>query len=166
MAPGMWPRAHSTSSRVSTRMICSLASRRFFVSRKSSSLMRFFASLTRFRKPLPCSMVSPFDLDWVNRSFHIAPVETGLRFDQKRNAQLVHALHRIFDQPGKPRQIFLGAFEKQFVVDWQDQARVESLGEMQVEFDHGELDEIGRSALHGRVHRGALSESAHILLGG
>jgi hypothetical protein len=54
-----------------------------------------------------------------------------------------------------------GDFEEQFVVDLQDHARLElALGELAVDGDHGQLDEVGGGALQRRVDGGALGEAA------
>src|SRR5574337_1451664 len=54
MAPGRWPRAHSLSSRMSTRMNLSPASRRFLTSWTLVLRTRVLASSTSFRKPGEC----------------------------------------------------------------------------------------------------------------
>ena len=61
------------------------------------------------------------------------------------------------------RNFFFRRFEQQFVVNLQNHLRFESLGgKAAVELDHGQLDEIGGGALHGRVHGGAFGKIAQV----
>ena len=75
----------------------------------------------------------------------------------------MNAFHYFFYQLGEARNFFFGAFEEQFVVDLQNHLRFEFfLGQAAVEFDHGELDQVGGGALHRRIHGGAFGEIAHV----
>ena len=81
----------------------------------------------------------------------------------KRNFELNYAFHLGADQGFDFGGFIGGNFEEQFVVDLQDHARFElALGELAVDGDHGQLDEVGGGALQRRVDGGALGEAALI----
>src|SRR5690348_11278730 len=167
----MWPRCHSLSSRVSTRMNFSPASRRFLISRKSISLMRFFDSLTIFRNSGECAcamlnlLFATSENYRTSERLHIAPVRAGFDVHQERDTQRMNLLHAVLYERRQLRQLAFGPFEKQFIMNLQDHARAKILfGKTLVNFDHGQLDQIGRGALQRRVHRCALRKIAKIHL--
>jgi len=75
------------------------------------------------------------------------------------------AFHDFFYEFLQAREFFLGRFEEKLVMNLEHHARFEAVGELAVEFNHGQLDEVGGGALHGRVHGGAFGEIAETGLG-
>src|SRR5579864_5846039 len=72
-------------------------------------------------------------------------------------------LHDLLDDGLEALKLFCRALEKKLVVDLQNHARAEFFRDQAaVDFDHGEFDEIGGSALKRRVHRGAFGKIAQV----
>src|SRR5271155_3685639 len=134
----MWPRAHSLSSRTSTRIIFSPASSFFLVVCTSSSLMRCLASRTRFRKPSAWSMPAPHSKYAANKMkdyhtaqpelaaarraaplLHVAPIVPHFGIGDDGHPELVNAFHDFLGEFGELRNFRFGAFEKQFIMDLQ-----------------------------------------------
>ena len=72
-------------------------------------------------------------------------------------------LHAVAQQLRHAPGLILRGFDEQFVVHLQYQPRLEAaLTQRIVHAHHGQLDDIGRRALHGGVHGGALAELADV----
>ena len=139
MAPGKWPRAHSLSSRTSTRIIFSRASRRRLISRKSASLDARFGVVRRSSEirgsvswcapssdlPERSTVVTRRYSDELRQGSapsHVAPVRAGFHIDDQRNAQRVDLLHGGAHERAQAVEFLGRRFEQQFVVDLQDHA--------------------------------------------
>src|SRR5690606_25801660 len=67
----------------------------------------------------------------------------------------------VVDEAGGAGQFVLGHFQHQLVVDLQEQPGPQPLlPQAPVGLHHGQLDDVGRGALDGAVHGGALREVA------
>ncbi len=74
--------------------------------------------------------------------------------------------HDFFYEGAEFGDFGFGSFEEEFVVHLEGHFRLKFFGgEAAIELDHGEFDEVGGGALHGRVHGGAFGEVAHVRLG-
>src|SRR5579862_1591690 len=149
MAPGKWPRAHSLSSRTSTRIIFSRASSRRLISGTSACWMRDRASSTILKNPGECFMGSPEKSRIVasvaqvrprcirslrlfashraagrleHASGHVAPVRTGFHVHDQGDTQSVNLLHGGADQRAQVAEFVGGHLEQQLVVDLKNHA--------------------------------------------
>ena len=79
------------------------------------------------------------------------------------HGELRYVFHLVFDELLHLVGLFGDDVEEQFVVDLERHAGTQLTGgDLTVERDHGELDEVGGGALQRRVDGGALSEAAHV----
>jgi len=96
-------------------------------------------------------------------SFDVSPVGAEGYFGEDGDAELGDVFHLVLDEDAE----FVGFggedVEEQFVVDLEGHAGAEmARGDLGVDANHGELDEVGGGALQGRVDGGALGEAALI----
>ena len=97
----------------------------------------------------------------VQLSVRLVPVLPRCNLDLQRHAQLHDPFHLALHEGHHLVPFRLGDLEDQLVVDLHDHGRLRvMLLQKIVQVDHGDLDEIGRRALDGRVDGGALGELA------
>src|SRR5208282_4443543 len=130
--------------------------------RKTAAVMRTgFMGLT----PLVSESARKYRTPW-RILLHIPPVGAGLEVHDERDAERMDLLHGLSDQGAKSGKPRAGDFEEQFIVDLENHAGPElRAGQLTVNVNHGELDQIRRGALERRVQRDAFAERAHGPLG-
>src|SRR5689334_6136632 len=81
-------------------------------------------------------------------SFQIAPVLTHANFNQQGHRERVHVFHVFANQGSHDLQLVLRNFKNQLVVDLKGHSRLKSpFTNSRINSDHGDLDEVGGSAL-------------------